>query len=134
MAREYLIEKRNWNKYLENDDFEFLVDMIDRIKSDTATAPFDLVVLQGTGGNGKTTLISDVVEYIGQSALNKDIKLICCMHQDTEPIRKSKKRDDYDEALNNRVCTIIYDAMMTPKFMIRKSAVPTRVIKMMHKF
>jgi len=59
----------NWNNYLSIDDINiiksFINDSINNVKRDKA------LVLYGTGSNGKTTMINEIIQLIGADKCHK---------------------------------------------------------------
>lgn len=54
----------NWKQYLSDDDYSFLVTYVENIKNDI---PNDkMIILCGPGRNGKSTLIQQVLDYLGK--------------------------------------------------------------------
>jgi len=93
----------NWNQYLTNDDYNYLIQFVENIKNDI---PNDkMIILYGPGRTGKTTLKNDIQEYLGDETCgpmmmmmpgeiiyNENIKklgLFCGIDE----IRRSKKNN-----------------------------------------
>lgn len=149
MAREYLNEKRNWEQYLRANDFRYLCDLIDSVKSDTAkTSQYEFVMLIGSGSNGKTQLVDDIREYLDRNVLqlqDGDYDMskfysrlipqptLICLDEGYRK-RKSKGRDAYEDYLHNRPCHVIYNGNTFPTYIENKTVLPTRIIYMTHDF
>jgi tRNA A37 threonylcarbamoyladenosine biosynthesis protein TsaE len=81
----------HWKPYLKTDDYDYLTTFIENIYQNIVNQK--IVILVGSGCNGKTTLINQIVEKIG----GEDI---CCrtLHDITEnPNRKIVVLDDYED-------------------------------------
>jgi len=93
----------NWNQYLTNDDYNYLIQFVENIKNNI---PNDkMIILYGPGRTGKTTLKNDIQEYLGDETCgpmmmmmpgeiiyNENIKklgLFCGIDE----IRRSKKNN-----------------------------------------
>ena len=60
----------NWKPYLIQEDFQYLINYIENCKNNLPNNK--LLILFGNGGaNGKTTLIKDISNYIGNDNFNK---------------------------------------------------------------
>jgi chromosomal replication initiation ATPase DnaA len=57
-------ELNGWKQYLDADDFEYMLNYVDNIKNNMPNNK--VMILFGTGNNGKTTLINQISNYIGK--------------------------------------------------------------------
>jgi len=56
----------NWNQYLTNDDYNYLIQFVENIKNNI---PNDkMIILYGPGRTGKTTLKNDIQQYLGDES------------------------------------------------------------------
>ncbi len=62
----------NWKQYLNNIDYEFLMNFVENTKN--GIKHDQMVILLGSGTNGKTTLINQIINYIGPNACQYLIK------------------------------------------------------------
>ena len=53
----------NWKQYLIEEDFEYLINYVENCKNNLPNNK--LLILLGSGGNGKSTLIKEISNYIG---------------------------------------------------------------------
>ena len=63
MTEHYLYK---WKQYLNNNegDYEYLIQFVDNVKNNI---PNDkIIILFGYGGNGKSTLIREIGDYLGE--------------------------------------------------------------------
>ena len=51
-----------WKKYLSVEDYNYLVVFVDNIRNDVRNDK--MIILCGTSGTGKTTLLDDIYNYI----------------------------------------------------------------------
>jgi hypothetical protein len=52
-----------WEQYLMNDDYNYLIQFVENIKNNV---PNDkMIILYGSGRNGKTALMTDIEQYLG---------------------------------------------------------------------
>jgi tRNA A37 threonylcarbamoyladenosine biosynthesis protein TsaE len=56
-------ELNGWKQYLDSDDFEYLLNYVENIKNNMPNNK--VMILFGTGNNGKTTLINQISKYVG---------------------------------------------------------------------
>lgn len=83
----------SWKNYLEPTDFEFLRDFVSNTKNGIKIDK--MVLLVGLGSNGKTTLIKQIINYIGPSE--------CAFADYTKVMTQSNKKlfIHHEESLNN---------------------------------
>ena len=69
----------NWKKYLNLEDYEYLIEYIENIKNDI---PNDkMIILSGTSRNNNTTIKTDIQTYLGYELCSKQgnlCELIYC--------------------------------------------------------
>ncbi|NDA89587.1 MAG: hypothetical protein EBY20_01540 [Alphaproteobacteria bacterium] len=54
----------NWAQYLNDDDYEYLIQYVENVKNGTPNAK--MIVLAGPARTGKTTLQNDIKSYLGE--------------------------------------------------------------------
>ena len=59
----------NWKPYLIQEDFEYLINYVENCKNNLPNNK--LLILLGSGGNGKSTLIKEISNYIGNENFRK---------------------------------------------------------------
>jgi Flp pilus assembly CpaF family ATPase len=63
MATDTLNAFQNWQQYLQQADFEYLIQYIENIKNGIPN--HEMIILFGHGSNGKTTLINEINSHLG---------------------------------------------------------------------
>ena len=53
----------NWKQYLENDDYNYLIQYVENIKNNIQNDK--MIILSGPGRTGKSTLEKDIRTYLG---------------------------------------------------------------------
>tara|TARA_Y200000002_G_scaffold370377_1_gene365787 strand:+ start:797 stop:1213 length:417 start_codon:yes stop_codon:yes gene_type:complete len=92
----------NWKQYLSDDDYLFLMSYLENIKNNLPNNK--MVILCGPGRNGKSTLIKEIIEYLGDERCgmqpasddiihNESIKQIMVLSELCK-IRRSKKKNN----------------------------------------
>jgi ABC-type proline/glycine betaine transport system ATPase subunit len=74
----------HWQPYISEEEFNYLVDFVEKTKNNIHVEK--CLVLLGSGGNGKTTLINQIVREIGQNSSTSlcfiDTKIGCILAND----------------------------------------------------
>jgi len=87
-----------WERYLTADDYRYLMQFVQNVK---LGFPNDkMLILYGTGRNGKTTLIKEICEYLGEENCGVFAEnILCCeiipklgIYQGLEEIAGNKRR------------------------------------------
>lgn len=60
----------NWQSYLLEEDFKFLINYVENCKNNLPNDKF-LILLGNGGANGKSTLITEISNYIGNENFRK---------------------------------------------------------------
>jgi len=63
MATDTLTAFQDWQQYLQQEDFEYLIQYIENIKNGIPNVR--MIILLGPGMNGKSTLIEEIWTYLG---------------------------------------------------------------------
>jgi ABC-type phosphate transport system ATPase subunit len=63
MATDTLNAFQDWQQYLQQEDFEYLIQYIENIKNGIPN--YKMIILIGPGRNGKTTLINEIETHLG---------------------------------------------------------------------
>jgi len=63
MATDTLNAFQDWQQYLQQADFEYLIQYIENIK--TGIPNHEMIILLGPGCNGKSTLINEINSHLG---------------------------------------------------------------------
>jgi len=63
MATDTLNAFQNWQQYLQQADFEYLIQYIENIKNGIPN--HEMIILLGPGCNGKSTLIEEIQTHLG---------------------------------------------------------------------
>lgn len=128
----------NWKPYLNEEDFEYLINYVENSKNNLPNNKF--LILLGSGANGKTTLITEIENYLGNENFRRcDINgsaffepIVKLIH--ISAINEYKKK--YIQQLKNVIQygqSIIADTNNIEK--INKNLLDcVRIIKMEHKF
>lgn len=129
----------NWKPYLNEDDFEYLINYVENSKNNLPNNKF-LILLGNGGANGKSTLITEIENYLGNENFRR-----CDTNGSAffEPIVKvihisaiDEYKKKYIQQLKNVIQygqSIIADTNNIEK--INKNLLDcVRIIKMEHKF
>lgn len=129
----------NWKPYLNEEDFEYLINYVENSKNNLPNNKF-LILLGNGGANGKSTLITEIENYLGNENFRR-----CDTNGSAffEPIVKvihisaiDEYKKKYFQQLKNVIQygqSIIADTNNIEK--INKNLLDcVRIIKMEHKF
>lgn len=129
----------NWKPYLNEEDFEYLINYVENSKNNLPNNKF-LILLGNGGANGKSTLITEIENYLGNENFRR-----CDTNGSAffEPIVKvihisaiDEYKKKYIQQLKNVIQygqSIIADTNNIEK--INKNLLDcVRIIKMEHKF
>jgi SepF-like predicted cell division protein (DUF552 family) len=129
----------NWKPYLNEEDFEYLINYVENSKNNLPNNKF-LILLGNGGANGKSTLITEIENYLGNENFRR-----CDTYGSAffEPIVKvihisaiDEYKKKYIQQLKNVIQygqSIIADTNNIEK--INKNLLDcVRIIKMVHKF
>jgi ABC-type phosphate/phosphonate transport system ATPase subunit len=131
----------NWKQYLPSDDYNFLITYIENIRNDI---PNDkMIILFGPGRNGKSTLIRNIQQYLGDEICgvqqasgdiihNEHIKKLIVLHGLCDILRSKKKNNATINLIKYNQSFIAETVALSD---IRKDVLQlSKVIKMEHVF
>lgn len=105
MTEHYLCE---WKQYLNNNegDYEYLIQFVENVKNNI---PNDkIIILVGPGANGKSTLIRDIGDYLGEDLFQHYVynnRVIDFIYE--QNIKRLVSFSGYSLAISNRKNAII---------------------------
>ncbi len=129
----------NWQSYLLEEDFKFLINYIENCKNNLPNDKF-LILLGNGGANGKSTLITEISNYIGNENFRKCDTTGSAFNEPIVKLIHIPGIDDYNkkyiQQLKNVIQygqSIIADTNNIEK--IHKNLLDcVKIIKMEHKF
>jgi ABC-type phosphate transport system ATPase subunit len=84
MATDTLTTFQDWQQYLQQEDFEYLIQYIENIKNGIPN--HEMIILLGPGCNGKSTLIEEIQTHLGDQLFGfHDVRELIC-EEDIRPL------------------------------------------------